>query len=367
MTTGGRSQGVYVVTDAELASGAFRLRPGPALNVVGLQAATRGVMGGNAIPVYIVTDPSAGGVEGGEPMPVSNLTGIRSPIYDLAIPVYVVEDDEQFTSPLPTMLDGITNIKGIWSRRNYLSSYTGQAIRVVRASDSMEEDIGFVDNSIDMEEYDDFVEGTSGKIVSVYDSAGNGFTVTQSTDSKRPSLVASVLNSHPGFLFVKANQQWWNNAALIQAQPYLVIAVIRKIQNDRGVITDSNAAVQSAFYFGDGLTTNEPLRMNAGGTLFNGGPIAMNQGMIVSALFDSPTCSIWANGVLLAGNGNCGTFGLSGLRIGTLRNNILNNLYSFDGYMTDVIIVSGEHDAEKNNAIGSLLAREYDLSWSEVS
>lgn len=99
--SGGKSQGVYVVSDAEIASGAFRVAPGPAIRVTGMATATRGVEGGPAIPVYVVNDPTARGVEGGKPIPMSNLTGIRLPIHDLAIPIYVVEDDGQFTPPGP--------------------------------------------------------------------------------------------------------------------------------------------------------------------------------------------------------------------------------------------------------------------------
>jgi hypothetical protein len=98
MTTGGVTQGVYVVSDAEVAAGTFRVAPGPAVRVTGMAATTRGVRGGPLTPVYVVTDPSVRGVEGGEALPVSNLTGIRSPARGLAIPVYVVEDDGQFES-----------------------------------------------------------------------------------------------------------------------------------------------------------------------------------------------------------------------------------------------------------------------------
>lgn len=118
MATGGKSQGVYAVSDAEIASGAFRVRPGKAIKVVGMTAATRGVLAGPLTPVYVVSDPSVRGVEGGEPIPVSNLTtGTRVPDRGLAIPVYVVADDGQFEmepEPEPCQSELCQAMIGYW-------------------------------------------------------------------------------------------------------------------------------------------------------------------------------------------------------------------------------------------------------------
>jgi hypothetical protein len=100
MTAGGKAQPIYVVTEDDLASGRFRVAPGPALRVVGADAGLRGVLGGSALPVYVVSDPDTRGVEGGEAILVSNLTGVRAPSRGLAIPVYVVADDGQFAEPV---------------------------------------------------------------------------------------------------------------------------------------------------------------------------------------------------------------------------------------------------------------------------
>lgn len=93
MTIGGKATPVYVVTDEEIASGAFTVEAGPAIAISVLSASGRGVIGGNTIPVYPVNAAyvATNGVRDGlNAMPVVNLTNVR-PVGNLqrAIPVYV--------------------------------------------------------------------------------------------------------------------------------------------------------------------------------------------------------------------------------------------------------------------------------------
>ena len=93
-STGGKSQGVRVVTDAEIAAHQFEIQPGPVLLVSALASSVRGVLGGPSTAVYPVTLAEANrrGIVGGKSMPVTDVTGIRKTTSDnLAIPVYVVE------------------------------------------------------------------------------------------------------------------------------------------------------------------------------------------------------------------------------------------------------------------------------------
>lgn len=94
MTTGGKSRPVYVVTDAEIASGAFSVAPGPATMVASLDELTRGVSGGYSVPVYVVdmSEATRRGVIGGQAHPVFDMTDSGRPVGGLqqAIPVYVV-------------------------------------------------------------------------------------------------------------------------------------------------------------------------------------------------------------------------------------------------------------------------------------
>lgn len=103
-STGGKSKGVRVVTDAELASGAYEIQPGPVSLVTALAATVRGVTGGPALAVYPVTlaEAQRRGAIGGKSMPVTDVTGVRKTTSDsLAIPVYVVAGSLGGVVPVP--------------------------------------------------------------------------------------------------------------------------------------------------------------------------------------------------------------------------------------------------------------------------
>lgn len=95
MTIGGKPEPVYVVTDAQIASGEFTIAPGPVIAVTVLNSSVRGVGGGNAMPIYVVDEAEAlrrGLMHGLQGMPICDMTTDRSD-YGLqqAQAVYVVD------------------------------------------------------------------------------------------------------------------------------------------------------------------------------------------------------------------------------------------------------------------------------------
>lgn len=111
MPLGGKPEPVYVVTDAQIASGEFTIAPGKCIAVAALDVSGAGVSGGSAIPVYVVDAAEANrrGVYGGlNGSPVVDATAFRSD-YGLqqAIPVYVVSgtlgDEGGGPTPSPSL------------------------------------------------------------------------------------------------------------------------------------------------------------------------------------------------------------------------------------------------------------------------
>jgi len=97
MTQGGKSTPVYIVTDEEIASGAFTVEAGSAIPISLLESTNRGVMGGNSTPIYIVDADYVGshGIKDGlQALPVVDLTNVR-PISSphRAIPAYITHYD----------------------------------------------------------------------------------------------------------------------------------------------------------------------------------------------------------------------------------------------------------------------------------
>ncbi len=94
-------------------------------------------------------------------------------------------------------LDTVTGAAAAYSLRKLRSAYTGSAIRVRRSSDSTEQDIGFTSGGdLDSTSLLDFVGTGSGYIKTWYDQSGNGKDVSQTTTSKQPRTVnAGILET----------------------------------------------------------------------------------------------------------------------------------------------------------------------------
>jgi lysophospholipase L1-like esterase len=85
-----------------------------------------------------------------------------------------------------------------------IGSYMGAAIRVVRASDSAEQDIGFAsDGTLDVAAATSFMGASTLSIKTWYDQSGNGYDATQSVSANRPvlDLVTGQVNSFQSITF----------------------------------------------------------------------------------------------------------------------------------------------------------------------
>jgi|14BtaG_2_1085337.scaffolds.fasta_scaffold03059_5 hypothetical protein len=89
------------------------------------------------------------------------------------------------------ILDTYSGAELAVSLRALSSTYTGDAIRVRRASDNAEQDIGFVDFVLDTSSLETFCSGTDGFVTTWYDQSGNSSDMTETTASKQPKIVSS--------------------------------------------------------------------------------------------------------------------------------------------------------------------------------
>lgn len=89
------------------------------------------------------------------------------------------------------LLDSYPNAAAAYSLRKLRRAYTGDAIRVRRASDNTEQDIGFVNNELDTSTLTSFCSGTNGFVKTWYDQSGNGNDASQTTASNQPQIVSS--------------------------------------------------------------------------------------------------------------------------------------------------------------------------------
>jgi prepilin-type N-terminal cleavage/methylation domain-containing protein len=87
------------------------------------------------------------------------------------------------------VLDEYPNASAAYSLRKLRTAYTGNAIRVRRSSDNVEQDIGFVNNELDTTALVSFIGSNSGFISTWYDQSGNGRDAVQTTTLVQPRIV----------------------------------------------------------------------------------------------------------------------------------------------------------------------------------
>ena len=87
------------------------------------------------------------------------------------------------------LLDDYPGAAAAYSLRLLDKDYTGDAIRVRRASDNTEQDIGFDSNDeLDTAALATFCSGTDGFVKTWYDQSGNGNDATQTTTGNQPKI-----------------------------------------------------------------------------------------------------------------------------------------------------------------------------------
>ena len=108
--------------------------------------------------------------------------------------------------PKKLLLDNYSGSAAAYSLRKLRYNYSSSAIRVRRASDNAEQDIGFVSNELDTTSLASFCSGTNGFVVTWYDQSGNSRNATQTTTANQPKIYDSstgvlLVNNKPALLF----------------------------------------------------------------------------------------------------------------------------------------------------------------------
>lgn len=111
--------------------------------------------------------------------------------------VTAVHSITQSAEATPLLLDTYTGAVG-FSLRKIRTAYTGDCIRVRRASDDAEQDIGFSGNDLDTAAIETFCSGTTGFVTTWYDQVGSNDAV-EATTSRQAIIYESgavVVNEH---------------------------------------------------------------------------------------------------------------------------------------------------------------------------
>ena len=139
------------------------------------------------------------------------------------------------------LLDEYSGAAAAYSLRQLSSTYSGDAIRVRRASDNTEQNIGFVDNELDTTTLDTFCSGTNGFVTTWYDQSGNGRNVINSTASTQPKIYDSIngitknANSNNAVQYISGDFLRLTSVTDISTANVEVYGVFEN-SNDRGVL-----------------------------------------------------------------------------------------------------------------------------------
>lgn len=109
----------------------------------------------------------------------------------------------------PLLLDTYAGAAAAYSLRLLDSTYTGSAIRVRRASDDAEQDIGFDNNELDTSALAAFCAGTNGFVTTWYSQTGSN-DATQTTTGSQPKIYDSstgvlTVGTKPALNFASSN------------------------------------------------------------------------------------------------------------------------------------------------------------------
>ena len=241
--------------------------------------------------------------------------------------------------------------------RRTLTAYTGNLVRLRRASDDAEADFGYLANgNLDTAAIAAWAAGAS-YIVTIYDQIG-GDNVTQGTAANQPLFTAAMLNGRAGAFYDGTNDYlrgaYTTGGAL--SQPFSAYALA---QLDASVLADASVR----FLVDSDDTTNRMAlyKAQAAGVtkwnLYAGAGLvsltALSTWGIFSVLLSGVTSALWRNSSLIAGPSNGGAHNADGITIG----DDWAGANPWKGYIGPIIIVDPAHsDAQRvamQNSINS--------------
>jgi len=164
------------------------------------------------------------------------------------------------------LLDTYSGASVAFSLRKLRTAYTGNCIRVRRASDNAEQNIGFVGNDLDTASLLTFCAGTNGFVTTWYDQSSNVRNVSQLTAANQPEIVLSgsliLEGGKPainclGDMLINSNLAYTTNTVYLSAvakstgtgSVNVIASQNSSIVTGRSVILETRTASTSSVYF----------------------------------------------------------------------------------------------------------------------
>lgn len=241
------------------------------------------------------------------------------------------------------LLNEYPNAAAAYSLRRINGSYTGDAIRVRRASDNTEQDIGFVNNELDTLTLTSFCSGTNGFVKTWYDQSGNGRDATQTTAVNQPQIVSSgstiTENGKPSIDFDGSNDYLTTNLTVNQPMTHIAVAQLNTNTSQTFPVIMS------------GSDQNQRAQMYNQSTFF--GMFAGSLGLISAFAenniqnlhfgFFNGASSFYSLNASAPVSGDAGTSSISLVQIGSQ----VNGSYVWDGNIQEAIIYPSDQSSNR--------------------
>jgi hypothetical protein len=230
------------------------------------------------------------------------------------------------SAPYTYLLDLYPGADAAFSLRKLSSTYSGSAIRVRRASDNTEQDIGFSGDFLDVASLSAFCSGTTGWVTMWYDQSSNSRVAYNFTASQQPLIYSissvSTLNGKPSleylnnFAYLKTNSF---TGGIVDSQFMVVRANVINC-----IISDGNNTNNISIW-----TTNTPgdLRVFAGNIDIASGIFPLNQQHLLTAITNGANSLIKVDNTEVTKN--IGTNVRNGLTLGAHGGLQFNRLQGF--------------------------------------
>jgi len=216
------------------------------------------------------------------------------------------------------LLDTYTGAAAAYSVRKLDKDYTGSCMRIRRASDDAEADIGFDSNGdLDTSAIGTHASGSACFVTTWYDQSGNANNATQSTAGNQPQIyngtAVITLNGKPALDFDGSNDHFKMLFSSDLAQPGHHFSV---------AANDTTSGFKILFSGNNNTSKRHQYEINTSGkwTFYAGSSITATASATTgqhlhSVLANGSSSNFYEDATLLA-SGNAGTFPLDGLTIG---------------------------------------------------
>ena len=285
------------------------------------------------------------------------------------------------------LLDGVSNVAAAYSVRRLRTAYTGNCLKLRRASDSATSDFAFDGNGdLDTSAISTWIGGSSATVDTWYDQSGNGINLTAASSTEQPDYVASGdINSGPVLDWDGTHEMSASdNAALSSSSGHTVLTVLDfdSTTGLRNIIRHRpNGAHGSDAGFGieynDSNYNNTFYEDDSGNTMSfgSGGSVSApstGTDVIVSVVYEDSRIDAYHTGSLA---GSRTTAFTGSLPLGTVDGN--SNLAigynydggdrNYDGSMAEMIIITERLGTTAHNDLGENIADYYGLTWTTIT